>query len=83
MIVTHQLGASLRLAVLVMVFASPTALPDGAMDLAHRTGATLEVSALLVFLALLVPTSYLRSRNATGTDTNRASAGNTSTQGDR
>ena len=57
--VAHQLGASLGLAVLVVVFASATALPDRVADLAQRSSQTMEVSALLVFLALIVSARYL------------------------
>lgn len=60
--VAHQLGASLGLAVLVVVFAAARALPDHIVDLAQRTGHTLQMSALLVFLALFISARYLFAR---------------------
>ena len=58
--VAHQLGASLGLAVLVVVFASSDAGTAGSvMHIAHATGATLETSALMVFLAFLLAALFL------------------------
>lgn len=64
--VAHQLGASLGLALLIVVFASPAALPDEVADLARRASGTLLVSALLVFSALLVSMRYLVARRNAG-----------------
>ena len=51
----HQLGGSLGLAILVVVFAaSNSSTPDARAALAHRIGAALSGGALLLALALLV-----------------------------
>ncbi|NSL54984.1 MFS transporter [Uliginosibacterium aquaticum] len=60
--VAHQFGGSLGLAVLVVVFASGGQISQDAADLAQRTGRTLEVSALLVFLSLLISARFLFAR---------------------
>ena len=58
--VAHQLGASLGLAVLVVVFASSSAgTTESVAQIAHGTGATLETSALMVFGALLLAVRFL------------------------
>ncbi|MDQ7990486.1 MAG: MFS transporter [Candidatus Dactylopiibacterium sp.] len=58
--VAHQLGASLGLAVLVVVFAQAEAPhAQGTAALAVRTGVALQASALLVLLALLVSANYI------------------------
>lgn len=62
--VAHQFGGSLGLAVLVVVFAAGGPLTRAESDLARRTGATLEVSALIIFLTLLISARYLFVRSA-------------------
>lgn len=58
--VAHQLGASLGLAVLVVVFASSSAgASENVAHIAHGTDATLETSALMVFLAFLLAVRFL------------------------
>ncbi|MDP5240835.1 MFS transporter [Uliginosibacterium sp. 31-16] len=57
--VAHQFGGSLGLAVLVVVFTAGGQISHDAADLAQRTGHTLEVSALLLFLTLMISARYL------------------------
>jgi len=52
--VAHQLGASLGLAVLVVVYAVGHAPVSGAAGMARHTGVTLGAAAVLLLLALLV-----------------------------
>jgi EmrB/QacA subfamily drug resistance transporter len=58
--VAHQLGSSLGLAVLVVVFASsaPAASAAG-NDLAHRIGSTFQASTLMLVLALLLAVGFI------------------------
>lgn len=62
--VAHQFGSSLGLAILVVVFTSGGVFSHEAADMAQRTGTTLEVSALLVFVALLISARYLFARTS-------------------
>lgn len=57
--VSHQLGASLGLAVLVVVYAGGHAPVFDAVGMARHTGLTMQVAALLLFAALLVSARYL------------------------
>jgi len=53
--VTHQLGGSLGLGVLVVVFAAAhTTLPNAAEQLAHQVSAALSAGGMLLLLALIV-----------------------------
>jgi EmrB/QacA subfamily drug resistance transporter len=58
--VAHQLGSSLGLAVLVVVFASsaPAASAAG-NDVAHRVGSTFQASTLMLVLALLLAVGFI------------------------
>lgn len=58
--VAHQLGASLGLAVLVVVYAGGHASAFDATGMAQHTGVTMGVAALLLFLALLMSASTIR-----------------------
>jgi EmrB/QacA subfamily drug resistance transporter len=60
--VAHQLGASLGLAVLVVVYATghDHASAWGVADMARHTGFALEVAALLLVLAWLVAARFIR-----------------------
>ncbi|GAA5175990.1 MFS transporter [Niveibacterium umoris] len=60
--VAHQLGASLGLAVLVVVYAGGHAPVFDAVGMARHTGITLQAAALLLFAALLVSARYLFRR---------------------
>lgn len=57
--VAHQLGASLGLAVLIVVYSGSHPAVIDAHDMARRTGLTMEVAALLLFAALLVAARYI------------------------
>jgi EmrB/QacA subfamily drug resistance transporter len=52
--VTHQLGGSFGLAVLVVVFATVPHTAPPAVDLTHRVGAALTASAIMLALSFLV-----------------------------
>ncbi|MEC5397373.1 MFS transporter [Uliginosibacterium sp. H1] len=58
--VAHQLGASLGLAVLVVVYAGGNAPVHDAAGMAQHTGITLQVVALFLFAALVVSARYVR-----------------------
>ncbi|WP_341678239.1 MFS transporter [Niveibacterium sp. SC-1] len=57
--VAHQLGASLGLALLVVVYASGNAPVHEAAGMALHTGITLQVAALFLFLAWLIAARYI------------------------
>jgi len=63
--VAHQLGSSLGLAVLVVVFAStaPTSA-DPAAGLAHRIGVTFQASTLLLIVALVLSLAFIVHRKS-------------------
>ncbi|MFT3734110.1 MAG: MFS transporter [Rhodocyclaceae bacterium] len=74
--VAHQLGASLGLAVLVVVYASGNTLVQDAVGMAHHTGTTLLAAALLLLASLLISVRYVRfDGTASG---NRIAVGNKS-----
>ncbi|GAA5171937.1 MFS transporter [Viridibacterium curvum] len=60
--VAHQLGASLGLAVLVVVYAGGHAPVFDAVGMARHTGITMQAAAGLLFAALLVSARYLFRR---------------------
>ena len=79
--VAHQLGASLGLAVLVVVYAGGQAPAIDAAGIARHTGITMEIAALLLLAALIVSARRIRfdSTKAHVTPTlRRAPSGSTS-----
>lgn len=70
--VAHQLGASLGLAVLVVVYAGGHAPVFDAIGIAQHTGVTMGVAALLLLATLMVSVRTIRFDN-TRSDTDAAS----------
>jgi len=58
--VAHQIGATLGLALLVVVYAGGQALVHDAAGMARHTGAALQAAALFLCCALLVSVRYIR-----------------------
>lgn len=57
--VAHQVGTSLGLAVLVVVFSLGLPVQNNAASIAEHTGTALQAGSLMVFLALLISARYL------------------------
>ncbi len=58
--VAHQLGASLGLAVLVVAYAGGQSSVFDPAGIARHTGITMEVAAVLLFVALIVSARFIR-----------------------